>query len=139
MNMRNASVRLLDLKVGLELLSFSQSYLDQKRVRPRRYRTAPRATKLRGNAIPKLFRPPVAHQLHLSLCRLAGEIQRQVGPRDYPGRHETLSLGQTRADRTGQVDRVDNDDQLRQPVFLELRTDKKAKDVVRQADKMLRL
>jgi bifunctional non-homologous end joining protein LigD len=30
------------------------------------------------------------------------------------------------------VSRVDHDDQLRQPVFLGLRTDKEAKDVVRK-------
>jgi hypothetical protein len=35
-----------------------------------------------------------------------------MGPWDYPGRHETLPLGQTRADRLGQVYRVDT----RQPV-----------------------
>ena len=43
----------------------------------------------------------------LLLYQPAGEITRALGSRDYAGDDATLPVGQTRADRPGQVYRVD--------------------------------
>ena len=80
------------------------------------------STKVAAEAVPgSNSRSPNLRSSHLSVCQLAGEIQRQVGPRDYPGRHETLPLGQTRIAPAG-VSRV--------------ASDKEAKDLVREEDKI---
>jgi bifunctional non-homologous end joining protein LigD len=55
-----------------------------------------------------------------------------MGSRHHPCRHETLPLGRTRLIAQIKFTEWTSDDQLRQPVFLGLRTDKRAKDVVRE-------
>jgi hypothetical protein len=50
----------------------------------------------------------------------------------YTGGYETLCLGRAGAGCPVKFTDWTSDDQLRQPVFLGLRTDKQAKDVVRE-------
>jgi ATP-dependent DNA ligase len=68
----------------------------------------------------------------LPVYQLAREIARQMEPRNYPCRHETLPVGKPVLVAQVKFTEWTHDDQLRQPVFLGLRTDKEAKDVVRE-------
>jgi bifunctional non-homologous end joining protein LigD len=67
----------------------------------------------------------------LFVCKPAGKDQRQMGTWDHASGHATLPMGQTRLVAQVKFTEWTNDDQLRQPVFLGLRTDE-AKDVVRE-------
>ena len=69
----------------------------------------------------------------LPLYQPAGEITRQMGTWDYAGGHAMPPVGQT-CKLVAQIKFTEwtHDGQLRQSVFLGLRTDKEAKDVVRE-------
>ena len=69
----------------------------------------------------------------LPIYQPAGEITRQMGTWDYAGGHAMPPVGQT-CKLVAQIKFTEwtHDGQLRQSVFLGLRTDKEAKDVVRE-------
>jgi hypothetical protein len=64
--------------------------------------------------------------------RFAGKNQRQMGTRHYTGGHETVPLGEACSGSQVKFTEWIHDGQLRQPVFLGLRTDREGKDVVRE-------
>ena len=68
----------------------------------------------------------------MSVYQLAAEIQRQMGPRNNPGSMKRCQWVKPALVVQIKFTEWAQDNQLRQPVFLGLRTDKEAKDVVRE-------
>jgi hypothetical protein len=77
-----------------------------------------------------LLQAPETETGILPLYQLAGEIPRQMGPWDYSSGHETLPVVNPVLVAQVKFTEWTHDDQPRQPVFLGLRADKEAKDVV---------
>jgi bifunctional non-homologous end joining protein LigD len=85
--------------------------------------------KLLANLYSKLQKLKQASCPFLSTCRRNPAAD---GAWDYACGHAALPVDQTRIIAQVKFTEWTLDSQLRQPVFLELRTDKEAKDVVRE-------